>query len=153
MLVYQYCSKGCSMDNFTPFAGLGGGLLIGAAASLFVLIYGRVLGISGILGGFFGGTREEIFFRLALLAGIVIAPLLLTSVGTNLPDLTVSSSVPMLVVAGLLVGFGTRLGNGCTSGHGVCGLARASRRSVVATVIFFATAAFTVYAVRHVFGG
>jgi uncharacterized membrane protein YedE/YeeE len=141
------------LDNFTPFAGLGGGLLIGAAASLFVLVYGRVLGISGILGGLFGGAREEILFRLALIAGIVIAPLLLTSVGTNLPDITVSVSLPMLIVAGLLVGFGTRLGNGCTSGHGVCGLARLSRRSIVATLVFFATAAVTVYAVRHVFGG
>jgi uncharacterized membrane protein YedE/YeeE len=141
------------LDNFTPFAGLGGGLLIGAAASLFVLVYGRVLGISGILGGLFGGAREEILFRLALIAGIVIAPLLLTSVGTNLPDITVSVSWPMLIVAGLLVGFGTRLGNGCTSGHGVCGLARLSRRSIVATLVFFATAAVTVYAVRHVFGG
>jgi uncharacterized membrane protein YedE/YeeE len=141
------------LDNFTPFAGLGDGLLIGAAASLFVLVYGRVLGISGILGGLFGGAREEILFRLALIAGIVIAPLLLTSVGTNLPDITVSVSWPMLIVAGLLVGFGTRLGNGCTSGHGVCGLARLSRRSIVATLVFFATAAVTVYAVRHVFGG
>ncbi len=141
------------MDNFTPFAGLGDGLLIGAAASLLVLVYGRVLGISGILGGLFGGAREEILFRLALIAGIVIAPLLLTSVGTNLPDITVSVSWPMLIVAGLLVGFGTRLGNGCTSGHGVCGLARLSRRSIVATLVFFATAAVTVYAVRHVFGG
>lgn len=141
------------MDNFTPFAGLGGGLLIGAAASLFVLVYGRVLGISGILDGLFGGAREEILFRLALIAGIVIAPLLLTSVGTNLPDITVSVSWPMLIVAGLLVGFGTRLGNGCTSGQGVCGLARLSRRSIVATLVFFATAAVTVYAVRHVFGG
>jgi len=141
------------LDSFTPFAGLGGGLLIGAAASLFVLVYGRVLGISGILGGLFGGAREEILFRLALIAGIVIAPLLLTSAGTNLPDITVSVSWPMLIVAGLLVGFGTRLGNGCTSGHGVCGLARLSRRSIVATLVFFATAAVTVYAVRHVFGG
>ena len=140
------------MENFTPFAGLGGGLLIGAAASLFVLVYGRVLGISGILGGLFGGAAEELVFRLVLIAGIVIAPLLLTWVGMNLSDISVSASGPMLVVAGLLVGFGTRLGNGCTSGHGVCGLARLSRRSVVATVVFFATAAITVYAVRHVFG-
>ena len=140
------------MENFTPFAGLGGGVLIGAAASLFVLVYGRVLGISGILGGLFGGAAEELVFRLVLIAGIVIAPLLLTWVGMNLSDISVSASGPMLVVAGLLVGFGTRLGNGCTSGHGVCGLARLSRRSVVATVVFFATAAITVYAVRHVFG-
>ena len=141
------------MENFTPFAGLGGGLLIGAAASLFVLVYGRVLGISGLLGGLFGGVRADVFFRLALIAGIVLAPLILASVGANLPDISVSASWPMLIVAGLLVGFGTRLGNGCTSWHGVCGLARASRRSVIATVVFFATAAVTVYIVRHVFGG
>ncbi len=140
------------MENFTPFAGLGGGLLIGAAASLFVLVYGRILGISGILGGLFGGAGEEISFRLALIAGIVIAPLLLTSLGASLSDISVSASWPMLIVAGLLVGFGTRLGNGCTSGHGVCGLARLSRRSIVATLVFFASAAITVYAVRHVIG-
>ena len=141
------------MDNFTPFAGLGGGLLIGAAASLFVLIYGRVLGISGILGGLFGGVGEDFSFRLALLTGIAIAPLLLNSVGTELPDITVSESWPLLAIAGLLVGFGTRLGNGCTSGHGVCGLVRGSRRSLAATVLFFGAASATVYAVRHVFGG
>ena len=141
------------MDNFTPFAGLAGGLLIGAAATLFILVYGRVLGISGILGGLLGGERDEVYFRLALIAGIVIAPVLLTSVGANLPEISVLASWPVLIVAGLLVGFGTRLGNGCTSGHGVCGLARLSRRSIVATVVFFATAALTVYAVRHVFGG
>ena len=141
------------MENFTPIAGLGGGLLIGAAASLFVVVYGRVLGISGILGGLFDGAGEEIFMRLALIAGIAISPLLLIWLGATLSDISVSASWPMLVVAGLLVGFGTRLGNGCTSGHGVCGLARLSRRSFVATVAFFVTASMTVYAVRHVFGG
>jgi uncharacterized membrane protein YedE/YeeE len=141
------------LDNFTPFAGLAGGLLIGAAATLFILVYGRVLRISRILGGLFGGERDEVYFRLALIAGIVIAPVLLTSVGANLPEISVSALWPVLIVAGLLVGFGTRLGNGCTSGHGVCGLASLSRRSIVATVVFFATAALTVYAVRHVFGG
>ncbi len=140
------------MDNFTPITGLGGGLLIGAAASLFVLIYGRVLGISGILGGLLGGTRADVVFRLALLAGIVIAPLLLHTVGAGTPDITVSTSWPLLAAAGLLVGFGTRLGNGCTSGHGVCGLARGSRRSLAATAVFFGAAAVTVYVVRHVLG-
>jgi uncharacterized protein len=123
------------LDNFTPFAGLAGGLLIGAAATLFILVYGRVLRISGILGGLFGGERDEVYFRLTLIAGIVIAPVLLTSVGANLPEISVSASWPVLIVAGLLVGFGTRLGNGCTSGHGVCGLVRLSRRSIVATVV------------------
>ena len=135
------------MENFTPIAGLGGGLLIGLAASLFVLIYGRVL------GGLFGGARADVLSRLALLAGIVMAPLLLVSVGTDIPTISVTGSWPVLVVAGLLVGFGTRLGNGCTSGHGVCGLARGSRRSAVATVVFFAAAVATVYVVRHASGG
>tara|TARA_R110002126_G_scaffold35040_19_gene108188 strand:+ start:4515 stop:4976 length:462 start_codon:yes stop_codon:yes gene_type:complete len=152
MVIFKKRTEGLPVDNFTPLTGLGGGLLIGAAASLFVLIYGRVLGVSGILGGLFGGAREDVLFRLALLAGIVTGPLLLRTVGAYTPDIAVSASWPLLAVAGLLVGFGTRLGNGCTSGHGVCGIARGSRRSLAATAVFFGAAAFTVFAARHVFG-
>jgi uncharacterized protein len=141
------------MENFTPLAGLGGGLLIGAAASLFVLFNGRVLGISGILGGLLGGTRADLAGRLVLVGGIAAGPLLLTAVRGTAPEITISASLPVLAVAGLLVGFGTRLGNGCTSGHGVCGLARLSIRSMVATAVFFGTAALTVYVTRHVFVG
>lgn len=139
------------MENFTPLSGLGGGLLIGASASLFVLFNGRVLGISGILGNVPGGTRADTAWRLTLLGGIVAGPLLLTAVRGSAPDIIISASVPVLAIAGLLVGFGTRLGNGCTSGHGVCGAARLSIRSLVATAVFFGTAALTVYVTRHVF--
>ncbi|MGB0630926.1 MAG: YeeE/YedE family protein [Alphaproteobacteria bacterium] len=141
------------MENFTPVAGLAGGLLIGAAASLFVLLNGRVLGISGIVGGLFGGAGGDLPGRIALIAGIVLGPLLYGAAGGVVPAIDVSDSLPLLVVGGLLVGFGTRLGNGCTSGHGICGLARVSPRSLAATGVFFATAAITVFVVRHVAGG
>tara|TARA_R110000787_G_scaffold9173_5_gene32241 strand:+ start:399 stop:824 length:426 start_codon:yes stop_codon:yes gene_type:complete len=141
------------MENFTPLAGLTGGLLIGAAASLFVVLNGRVLGISGILGGLLGGAARDAAWRLALLGGIVAGPLLLAAVRGSMPEITVTASLPVLAAGGLLVGLGTRLGNGCTSGHGVCGLARGSARSLVATAVFFGTAAITVFVVRHVAGG
>lgn len=141
------------MENFTPLAGLVGGLLIGAAATLFVLLNGRVLGVSGIVGGLFGGTAGELPGRLALIAGIVLGPLLYGAAGGVVPAIIVSDSLLLLAIAGLLVGFGTRLGSGCTSGHGVCGLARLSVRSLTATGVFFATAGVTVFVVRHVAGG
>ena len=141
------------MENFTPLAGLVGGLLIGAAATLFVLLNGRVLGVSGIVGGLFGGTAGDLPGRVALIAGIVLGPLLYGAAGGVVPAIIVSDSLLLLAIAGLLVGFGTRLGSGCTSGHGVCGLARLSVRSLTATDVFFATAGVTVFVVRHVAGG
>jgi len=141
------------MENFTPLAGLVGGLLIGAAAALFVLLNGRVLGVSGIVGGLFGGTAGDLPGRVALIAGIVLGPLLYGAAGGVVPAIIVSDSLLLLAIAGLLVGFGTRLGSGCTSGHGVCGLARLSVRSLTATGVFFATAGVTVFVVRHVAGG
>jgi len=141
------------MENFTPLAGLVGGLLIGAAATLFVLLNGRVLGVSGIVGGLFGGTAGELPGRVALIAGIVLGPLLYGAAGGVVPAIIVSDSLLLLAIAGLLVGFGTRLGSGCTSGHGVCGLARLSVRSLTATGVFFATAGVTVFIVRYVAGG
>jgi uncharacterized membrane protein YedE/YeeE len=141
------------MENFTPLAGLVGGLLIGAAATLFVLLNGRVLGVSGIVGGLFGGTAGDLPGRVALIAGIVLGPLLYGAAGGVVPAIIVSDSLLLLAIAGLLVGFGTRLGSGCTSGHGVCGLARLSVRSLTATGVFFATAGVTVFVVRHVAGG
>jgi len=137
------------MENFTPLAGLVGGLLIGAAATLFVLLNGRVLGV----GGLFGGTAGDLPGRVALIAGIVLGPLLYGAAGGVVPAIIVSDSLLLLAIAGLLVGFGTRLGSGCTSGHGVCGLARLSVRSLTATGVFFATAGVTVFVVRHVAGG
>lgn len=141
------------MENFTPLAGLVGGLFLGAVATLFVLLNGRVLGVSGIVGGLFGGTAGDLPGRVALIAGIVLGPLLYGAAGGVVPAIIVSDSLLLLAIAGLLVGFGTRLGSGCTSGHGVCGLARLSVRSLTATGVFFATAGVTVFVVRHVAGG
>ena len=140
------------MTNFTPVTGLIGGALIGLAAALFVLVNGRVTGISGILGGVLGAPRNDLGWRATFLAGLVAGPLLVAAVRGALPEITLQASLPMLIVAGLLVGFGTQLGNGCTSGHGVCGIARGSPRSIWATVVFLATAAATVFVVRYVIG-
>lgn len=130
-----------------------GGALIGLSASLLLLFNGRVAGISGIAGGLLWPARGEASWRAAFLGGLVGGGLLLRALWpTTLGTATVQGA-PWLVVAGLLVGLGTRLGNGCTSGHGVCGLARGARRSLVATLTFMATGALTVFLVRHVLGG
>lgn len=141
------------MTNFTPLTGMIGGALIGLAATLLLLVNGRIAGISGILGGALDGPREDLGWRTTFLAGLVAGPLLVAVARGALPEITLQASIPMLIVAGLLVGFGTQLGNGCTSGHGVCGIARGSPRSFWATVTFFATAVTTVFVVRHVIGG
>jgi uncharacterized membrane protein YedE/YeeE len=140
------------MENFTPVSALVGGVMIGAAASMLLLLNGRIAGISGILGGLLQPTGGEAAWRIAFLAGLIVGPLVHGLVVAQAP-ITITSSGVMLVVAGLLVGFGTRLGAGCTSGHGVCGLARLSARSLVATAIFMVVAAITVFVVRHVVGG
>ena len=137
------------MENFTLLARLW----IGAAATPFVLLNSRVLGVSGIVGGLFGGPASDLPGRVALIAGIVLGPLLYRAAGGVVPAIVVSDSLLLLAIAGLLVGFGTRLGSGCTSGHGVCGLARLSVRSLTATGVFFATAGVTVLVVRHLTGG
>lgn len=139
--------------DFTPYSALIGGTLIGAAAALFVLLTGRILGISGAFAGVAMPRRGEFAWRLALLAGLLAAPLTYRALGGALPPVEITGSPGLLVVAGLLVGFGSRLGSGCTSGHGVCGLARLSPRSVVATGTFLVTAIVTVFVVRHVVGG
>jgi uncharacterized membrane protein YedE/YeeE len=105
------------MENFTPVSGLVGGMLIGSAASLFLFLNGRVAGISGILGGSFKASAHDLVWRIAFLLGIVLGPLAVAALGGTLPDVTPEVSLPVLLVAGLLVGFGTQLGNGCTSGH------------------------------------
>ena len=140
------------MEKFTPVSGFVGGLLIGGAASLFMLLNGRIAGISGILGGVFGTTRDDLGWRIAFVTGIVVGPMIVLALGWPLPEVILQVPMPILIVAGLLVGFGTRLGNGCTSGHGVCGLARGSLRSLVATATFFTSAVVTVFVVRHVVG-
>lgn len=140
------------MTQFTPWSAAAGGALIGAAAALLWVSLGRIAGISGILGGLAGAPSGEHGWRLAFLAGLVGAPLLyLAAFGA--PEVSIAAGPARLVLAGLLVGFGTRLGTGCTSGHGVCGIARLSSRSIAATGVFMATAAATVFLSRHVLGG
>ena len=134
--------------NFTPWASLAGGLLIGLAAVLLVAFNGRIAGISGILGGMLSLPKGDSAWRLAFLLGLVAAPLVL-GLAAPLPAVQVDAGTGTLVVAGLLVGLGTRYGAGCTSGHGVCGLSRRSPRSLVATAAFMLAGFATVYAVRH----
>ena len=132
---------------------LAGGVLIGLSAVLLMLANGRIAGISGIVGGLFGGGSGEVGWRLAFIVGLVTGPFAATLFGAPLPEMGIDASVPVILVAGLLVGFGSRLGNGCTSGHGVCGLARLSRRSLAATLTFMTVGAAVVFFARHVLGG
>jgi uncharacterized membrane protein YedE/YeeE len=133
---------------FTPWTALAGGVLIGAAAVLFASVVGRIAGISGILGGLLRPHQGDVGWRVAFLVGLIGAPVLYRLAGGSWP-FELQSSNAMIVTAGLLVGWGTRYGSGCTSGHGVCGLARRSPRSLVATLAFMATGVATVLAVRH----
>lgn len=140
------------MENFTPVSALLGGLMIGASAALFLVLNGRIAGISGILGGLLHPARNELGWRLAFLAGLFVAPLVYIAFGGTLPPVELDASLPLLIVAGLIVGFGTRLGAGCTSGHGVCGIGRGSPRSLAATAVFMVTAIATVFVTRHLLG-
>lgn len=141
------------MESFTPIAGLIGGVMIGLAATLLLLVNGRIAGISGILGGIFAFTPGETAWRVAFVTGLVAGPVIVALIDPVAIEFSPTGSLYLLAVSGLLVGFGTRLGNGCTSGHGVCGLARGSRRSLVATLAFFSAAAITVFVTRHLMGG
>ena len=136
--------------HFTPWSSLAGGLIIGAAAAAFVLLNGRIAGISGILGGLLRPARGDIGWRLAFLLGLVSAPLAYTLLAAP-PAVTVEAEGLTLVAAGLLVGVGTRYGAGCTSGHGVCGISRLSPRSLVATAAFMLAGFATVFLTRHLF--
>lgn len=139
------------MQPFDPLPALAGGALIGLGAALLALFNGRVAGISGILGGLLDGERANLAWRAAFIAGLIGAGFL----GLKLvsPDVTIAAGWPTLIVAGLLVGIGTRLGSGCTSGHGVCGMARGSVRSIAATAVYITVAAATVFITRHLMGG
>jgi uncharacterized membrane protein YedE/YeeE len=136
----------------TPLAGAAGGALIGLATAGLLLVLGRIAGISGILGGALAAARGDLAWRLAFLAGLPLGAWLATLAAGDLHGFAITAQPALLVSGGLLVGFGTQLGSGCTSGHGVCGLARGSPRSLAATAIFMATAAVTVFGVRHVLG-
>ncbi len=137
--------------DFTPWSALAGGVLIGLAAAMFVLLNGRIAGISGVIGGLFKPTSGDVAWRAAFVIGLVGAPLIY-GLFAALPLPRIDASFGALIGAGLLVGVGTRFGAGCTSGHGVCGLARLSPRSLVATAAFMGAGFATVFVTRHVFG-
>lgn len=134
--------------HFTPWASLFGGALIGVAAAMLVLLSGRIAGISGILGGLIALRRGDIAWRLAFVAGLLAAPTAMVLMGRELAP-RIDAGLGMLLVAGLLVGLGTRYGAGCTSGHGVCGISRLSPRSLVATAAFMGAGILTVFIARH----
>ena len=137
--------------QFTPVASLVGGALIGLSAVLLMWLNGRIAGVSGIAVRLFPPyTDSELPGRIAMITGLIVAPLVYGLVAGSILVPTIASSLPLVVVAGLIVGFGSVWGNGCTSGHGVCGLSRLSVRSMVATVAFMATAIATVFITRHI---
>jgi len=142
------------VTEFTPFASLAGGALIGIAAVLLMHTLGRIMGATGILAGaVFPNSLPEWTWRVAVLLGMLTGPWLLWFIAGDLPTVDIPGSALMIVVGGLIVGVGVTLGNGCTSGHGVCGLARISMRSVVSVGAFMASTAITVYVIRHMIGG
>ena len=136
-------------NHFTPWASLAGGILLGLASAIFILVNGRILGISGIVGGLFRPKAGDVGWRLSFLLGLLVAPLLYTLVAGPIAPRIDAGWVTVLI-AGVLVGVGTRYGSGCTSGHGVCGLSRLSPRSLVATLAFMGAGFVTVFVMRHV---
>ena len=140
-----------TIENFTPVSALIGGGLIGVAATLLLVLKGRIAGVSGIVGRLFEPVSGDVAWRIMFLLGLMLGA---GAYGLFQPvSIQVTNSIPLLVIAGLLVGYGTQLGNGCTSGHGVCGIARLSPRSVAATLVFMISAVITVYLARHAIGG
>ncbi len=141
------------MENFTPFSALTGGILIGLAAALLLMCNGRIAGISGIMGGLLNPPKTaELGWRLAFLVGIVIGAFIFNQICPGFYQPRLNFPIWLLALGGFLVGFGTRMGNGCTSGHAVCGIARGSIRSIAATLAFMASGFLTVYLTRHVLG-
>ena len=138
-------------NHFTPWSALTGGGLIGVSVALLILLNGRIAGITGIVGGLFKLVKGDAAWRIAFTFGLIIAPIIWLLFG-KLPEITIDANYGLLVVAGLIVGFGARLGSGCTSGHGVCGISRLSPRSIVATLVFMGTGILTVFIVRHLLG-
>lgn len=138
-------------NAFTPWSALAGGVLIGLAAAMFVLINGRIAGISGILGGLLRPMRGDLGWRIAFLIGLVGSPWVYAAFA-QVPAPVIEAGPAAIIVAGLLVGIGTRYASGCTSGHGVCGLSQLSPRSLVATAAFMAAGFLTVWVARHLLG-
>jgi uncharacterized protein len=141
------------MADFTPVSAAIGGALIGLSATLLMLLTGRIAGISGIFGGCLDFGINDKGWRIAFIAGLVLAPLIAVRIGYAMPLPQMPASWTIVIVAGVLVGFGTRLGGGCTSGHGICGIARRSDRSIAATAIFMFAAIVVVALMRHVLAG
>ena len=140
--------------EFTPIASLIGGILIGLSAVLLMAVQGRIMGATGILAGIFKpASASDFSWRAALVAGMATAPLVYLVAKGSMPAVEVPVSLPMMLAGGLIVGVGVTYGGGCTSGHGVCGMARVSNRSIVATMSFMLATFVTVFFVRHVFGG
>jgi len=138
---------------FTPWTSLAGGVLIGVASTLLMLFLGRVMGATGILAGLFQpASRDEFAWRAAVVAGMVSGPVGVLALTGQMPAVQVPVSAPMLVIGAFIVGLGVTFGSGCTSGHGVCGMARLSPRSIIATATFMACTLVTVYVVRHILG-
>jgi len=140
------------MENFTPISAAIGGAMIGLSAVWLMASAGRIAGISGILGGSLNAAKGDKLWRWTFLAGLIIAPVIVGLFKESLLEVTFPTTGPLLIIAAVLVGVGTQLGNGCTSGHGVCGNARLSIRSLLATLTFMATGVFTVFILRS-FGG
>ncbi|MFM2435822.1 MAG: hypothetical protein RL063_1803 [Pseudomonadota bacterium] len=136
-------------NNFTPWSAISGGVMLGIASALFILLNGRIAGICGILGGLYRPQRNDIGWRVAFIIGLILAPLAWATVNT-LPNINIEASNGLLAISGLIVGISTRYGSGCTSGHGVCGISRLSPRSIIATLAFMGTGFLTVFIVRHV---
>ncbi|RFC31812.1 MAG: hypothetical protein DID91_2727703766 [Candidatus Nitrotoga sp. MKT] len=137
--------------NFTPWSSLAGGIVIGLATAIFLLLNGRIAGISGILGGLLQPIKGDIGWRVAFITGLIFSPITF-SIAAPLPEVQINVGTASLIMAGLLVGIGTRYGSGCTSGHGVCGLSRLSPRSMVATALFILAGFVTVFITRHLIG-
>jgi uncharacterized protein len=141
------------MANFTPVSAAIGGALIGLSAVLLMLLTGRISGISGIFGGLLNLRSEDKDWRIAFIAGLILVPLIAAALGYGMAPPKLPANWVVIVAAGLLVGVGTRLGGGCTSGHGICGIGRLSLRSIAATIVFMVTAVITVAVTRHMLGG
>ncbi|MDV7199747.1 MULTISPECIES: YeeE/YedE family protein [Roseobacteraceae] len=140
--------------EFTPLLSATGGILIGLSAVLLMLTLGRVMGATGILTGVLApASRSDFSWRAALMLGMITGPAAHFFLRGEMPEISVPASMPMLLIGGFIVGLGVTFGSGCTSGHGVCGMARLSKRSISATLTFMATTAITVFVIRHVIGG
>ena len=139
--------------SFTPIPSLLGGMILGIAAALYVLLHGRILGISGIISGLLHPTLTDSAWRLSLVFGLISAPFLAALFFGIIPVIEIDASWLVIVIAGLLVGFGAQYGSGCTSGHGICGLSRLSPRSLVATLAFMCAGFVMAFVIRHLIGG